>query len=51
MKKSEALRRAQASVINDSELSMADTLEVLNVLIDAERLEAYAEKQEENPNG
>ena len=48
MKKSEAYHAAQISVISNPNINSADKLEILKILMDAESLEKYCEKQDES---
>jgi type II secretory pathway component PulF len=52
MKKSEALYKAQLSVLNDQTISFEETLELLAVLMHEEKSAKFSEKlMEERENG
>ena len=47
MKTSEALYKAQLAVLNDPNITFEETLEVLAVLMEEEKLAKFTEKQKE----
>lgn len=51
MKKSQALYKAQLAVLNDPNITFEETLEVLAVLMEEEKMAKFSEKREENTNG
>ena len=52
MKKSEALRKAQISVLRDMKITFEETLELIAVLMEEEKSAMFSEKlKEERENG
>lgn len=51
MKKSEIYKAAQIAVFKDDALTVDDALEVLYVLMEAERLALFTEEREAENNG
>lgn len=47
MKKSQVFYKAQLSVLNDRNITFAETLEILAVLMEEEKLAKFSEKQKE----
>ena len=50
MKKSQALYKAQLSVLNDQSITFEETLEILAVLMEEEKLAKFSERQKEAKN-
>lgn len=51
MKKSQAFYKAQLAVLNDQDITFEETLEILAVLMEEEKLAKFSEKRKEHEDG
>lgn len=51
MKKSQAFYKAQLAVLNDPNITYDETLEILAVLMEEEKLAKFSERQKEQTDG